>query len=75
MRDVSKAKFDGSLLVFALLERAVNDPVWLSMGTMRANLVRLPIPVFKLYDKVLRLILKSPTESLGLFKSKWSILQ
>ena len=44
MRDVSKAKFDGSLLVFALLERAVDDPVWLSMGTMRANLVRSPIP-------------------------------
>ena len=44
MRDVSKAKFDGSLLVFALLERAIDDPVWLSMGTMRANLVRSPIP-------------------------------
>ena len=44
MRDVSKAKFDGSLLVFALLERAVDDSVWLSMGTMRANLVRSPIP-------------------------------
>ena len=41
MRDVSKAKFDGSLLVFAPLEGAVNDPAWLSMGTMRANLVRL----------------------------------
>ena len=54
MRGVSKAKFDGSLLVFALLERAVNDPVWLSMGTMRANLVRSPIPVFRLQDKVLR---------------------
>ena len=65
MRDVSKAKFDGSLLVFAPLEGAVDDPVWLSMGTMRANLVRSLILVFTLSDNNLRLILKFPTESLG----------
>ena len=40
MRNVSKAKFDGSLLQFALLERAEwLTTVWLPMGTLRANLV------------------------------------
>lgn len=41
MRSVSKAKFDGSLLGSALPERAGSvTSVWLSMGTLRANLVR-----------------------------------
>ena len=41
MRNVSKAKFDGSLLQFALFERAEQmTAVWLPMVTLRANLVR-----------------------------------
>lgn len=41
MRNVSKAKFDGSLLTSALLERAEQmTTVWLSMRTLRADLVR-----------------------------------
>ena len=41
MRSVSKAKFEGSLLGSALPERAGSvTSVWLSMGTLRANLVR-----------------------------------
>ena len=54
MKNVSKAKFDGSLLEFALLKRAeYMTIVWLSMGTLRAYLVCLFPSEFSLVYAIL----------------------